>query len=156
MLISLYIEQYALDIIRCYGEPEDVVNRMLDEADGELFDVFDKPSPGPRENAVRIVVDVTNEDYLALMATMPINSPRISLRRFVHWFVDNEMFDQLGWQPSARYKQRERDRVRKTLASLSKQINDLYTLYDKIGCDGHNAPLDVISTQLNILKELKI
>ena len=119
MLISVYLEPYVVDIIRCYGEPSDVINRMLDGAFSGDYDVFDKPSAGPRtQEAYRIEVDVTNENYIELMNSFPVNSPRTSLRRFVHWFIDNEMPEQLGWEVCNEYLSKEKNRVRKLLRNI--------------------------------------
>ena len=153
MTVSIYLERYALDIIQVYGDVDEVINRMLDSANGDEFDVFDKPSIGPRIDSVRYNVNVTNEDYIQLLTTMPVNSPRISLRRFVHWFIDNEMPEQLGWKPVGKYKQKEHDRINKILNNIESEVKSLDKLYDMVGCENHTAFLHKILQQIKYLRE---
>ena len=116
MIVSVYIERYLMDVMECYGTVEEVINRMLDEADKGNFDVFDKPSAGSRtEDCVRIDVNITNESYLELLNSFPSNSPRISLRRYVHWFINNEMHHLLGWEIVNEYGKKYKDRAVQSL-----------------------------------------
>lgn len=132
MIFSVYIEKYILDIIKCYGTIDEVVNRMLDAANGETFDVFDKPSIGTRDGSVRCNINVINTDYINLARSMPPNSPRISLRRFIHWFIEEEMPLQLGWKVVRRYKQKERDKIRAIINNVEEEMAELSRLYGEL------------------------
>lgn len=152
--MSVYIERYALDVIKCFGKVDDVINRMLDAATGEEFDVFDKPSAGPRSDSVRVNVNIVNEEYIALVESMPANSPRISLRRYVHWFIDNEMPYLLGWTVANEYKHTERDKVRKILKGINADCVKLRSLYSKLSDDVKVEQVDDVLNLINLLKEV--
>jgi predicted DNA-binding protein (UPF0278 family) len=81
----------------------DVINKILDAGDQGAFDVMDKPSCESREGASRYNVNITNATYLSLLNEYSVNSPRISLRRLIYWFVENEMYIELDWPMSNEY-----------------------------------------------------
>lgn len=104
MLMSVYLHDEIYGILKCYGDLSDVVNRILDAASEGHFSVMDKPVIPNRDGAKRFDVDVTNEEYLELVKLYPPNSVKISLRRLLYWFAENEMYDFLGWEVVANYK----------------------------------------------------
>ena len=65
---------------------------------------MDKPVIPNRDGASRYTVDVTNDDYIQLVRMYPENSVRVSLRRLLYWFVENEMYDFLDWEVISDYK----------------------------------------------------
>lgn len=151
MIVSIYLERYAIDVMECYGTINDVVNRMLDAADGDTCDVFDKPSAGPRTiDSVRVDIDVTNDDYLQLMDTFPSNSPRISLRRYIHWFIDNEMPQFLGWEVVNEYRKKEKDKIKHLLSKAEASVKRAGTHLVQLG------EFECEAIMQNILKEISL
>lgn len=153
MRISIYLHQYVVDILGQYGELQDVINKILNEASVGKFSFEDKPACASRDGASRYDVDVTNKEYLELIMTYPTNSPRISLRRLVYWFVDNEIMYELGWLTKRKYVSKpEEKRVKRCNAA----IDELYKLQKAIS-NSHNYELideiRLITQRLENLKE---
>lgn len=103
MKISIYLHQYITDILAQYGTLDEVINRILQEASKGNITVEDKPPCINRSGASRYDVDINNKEYLELISMYPPNSPHISLRRLIYWFVDNEIMHDLGWQATREY-----------------------------------------------------
>lgn len=97
MIVNLYLHKPIVETLRCYGNLEEVVNRILDAGTAGLIDIMDKPACPPRDGASRYVIDITNADYIDLSINYPPNSCKLSLRRLVYWFVENEIYNELGW-----------------------------------------------------------
>jgi hypothetical protein len=102
-----------------------VINAVLDESDNGMFDVFDKPNCDSRDGASRYSVEITNENYLTLMQTYPANSSKISLRRLLYWFVENEIYNECGWTFNNILR-------RQVDSKIVKKIKDLQTAVTKI------------------------
>lgn len=125
MKLSVYLHQYIVDTLRMYGRLDDVVNTILDEADNGMFDVIDKPNCESRDGASRYMINVTNENYLALMESHPPNSSKISLRRLIYWFVNNEIYNECGWSTDNVFKRAENNKVYKKIMELKDSANKL-------------------------------
>ena len=96
MRISLYLHKDIINTLRYYGDISDVINKILELCENDVVDLFDKPAAPPRGDASRIEVNITNSYYLSLMEEFPKNSSKISLRRLLYWFVENDMFEETG------------------------------------------------------------
>ena len=97
MYFSIYLHQPIADTLRCYGNLDDVVNRILSLGDEGAIDIMNKPVPPDREGAIRFDVNVTNESYIKLLDTFSPKSSHISLRRLLYWFAENEIYNEVGW-----------------------------------------------------------
>lgn len=121
---SIYLHRPIVDILRCYGELEDVINRMLQEAAKGKFDLMDKPPCPGREGAARYDIDILEPNYLDLLSLYTPFSPKISIRRLIYWFVENEMYNELGWQQIKNFESKEdklfRTKVANALSELQK------------------------------------
>lgn len=103
--MSVYLHKEIASILKCYGANlSEAVNKVLDAASQGHFSVMDKPVIPNRDGASRYTVDVTNDDYIQLVRMYPENSVRVSLRRLLYWFVENEMYDFLDWEVISDYK----------------------------------------------------
>lgn len=97
---SLYLHRDIYDILILYcGTIENAIDMILKEYDLGNIDIEDKPQCRPRDGAGRYNVIVNNENYLQLVDVYGIKSKRISLRRLLYWFVEYEVYDELGWEP---------------------------------------------------------
>lgn len=95
---SIYLHRPIIDTLRCYGEPSDVINKILEEAAVGKFDLMNKPPCPGRDGAGRYDIDITEPNYLELLEMYSPLSPKISIRRLIYWFVENEMYNELGWK----------------------------------------------------------
>lgn len=100
---SVYLHRQIVDILRCYGTLDEVVNRILQEAANGNFDPMHKPPCPGRDGAGRYDIDVTEPSYLELLSVYGPFSSKISLRRMIYWFVENEMYEEFGWEPVNEY-----------------------------------------------------
>lgn len=148
MKVSVYLHEEMRAILCCYGTLDDVVNKILDAGTAGEFDIMDKPNIGVREGARRFDVDIKNEEYLALMRTHPHNSTKISLRRLLYWFVENEMYEILGWEPVNEYLDRNEAKKNKLITKIRQDLESLIAIID---CDNY----DKIETALKIIKDLE-
>lgn len=99
MKTSIYLHRYIYDILRQFGEINDVVNRLLDAGSTGELDIYSKPPcPKPGRECSRYEIDITNTDYLKMKSIMGANSNFISLRRLLYWFVEHEIYVDLGWR----------------------------------------------------------
>ena len=148
MKVSVYLHDEIYGILRCYGDINTVVNRILDEASAGAFDVMDKPNVPSRAGARRFDVDITNRDYLELLYTYPQNSCRISLRRLLYWFVENEMYEILDWQVTDDYRDKDFDKRNRLVKSTRQMLERLHRI-----CNGNDK--DLTEQALNLIKELE-
>ena len=119
---SIYLHRQIVDVLTCYGTLEDTINRILQEAANGEFDIMHKPPCPGREQAGRYDIEILEPNYLELLSTYSPFSSKISLRRLIYWFVDNELYEELGWEPIKEFQ----DRNLKMLQNkLSKGLNEL-------------------------------
>lgn len=128
MIFSVYLHDYVADTLKCYGTLDEVVNKILETSEQGIFDVIDMPKCEPRDGATRYNIDVTNEYYITLVNAYSINSPKISLRRILYWFVQQEMADVLGWVPSNEYKDRQKVKILKKLNAVRAELERISML----------------------------
>lgn len=122
MLISIYLHKQIAETLQCYGELSDVVNKILDASEQGAFDMLDMPKCEPRDGAARYNIDITNETYLELLDTFSVNSPRISLRRIIYWFVEQEMYEVLGWEVMNDYVDKDKEKILKKLGGIKSEL----------------------------------
>lgn len=116
MIQSIYLHKYIVDTLSLFGDLSVVVNRILQEgADGKI-DILDRPPCMNRDGAGRYNITITQPEYLELLQCYSVNSPKISIRRIIYWFVDFAIYEQLGWRPTRRYED-------KSLQTLCRHID---------------------------------
>ena len=131
MVLSQYFHDYIVETLEMYGELSDVINKILDASDEGHFDIIDKPACESREGCNRYNIRIRNENYLTLLKRRGVKSKSISLRRLVYWFVDNEMYEQLGWQPIKDYISKDDQKINKTIDDILGKLNKLEYLTGK-------------------------
>lgn len=128
MKVSVYLHEEIYSILRCYGDIDVVVNKVLDEASKGSFDVMDKPTVPSRDGARRFDVDIRNRDYLELLQAYPPNSARISLRRLLYWFVENEMYEMLDWELVDTYRDKNYGKRMDLIKNIRQNLEKLCTI----------------------------
>lgn len=128
MKLSIYLHKDRVEILRTYGNLSDVVNKILDASDEGYFDVENKPECEPREGASRYDIEVTNENYLAMLKVYGIKSKTISLRRLIYWFVDNEIYSDIGWECVNDYVDEKSTKINNCLMKINSLLDKLSLL----------------------------
>lgn len=150
MIYSIYLHKEIAETLMCYGTLSDVVNKILNLAEEGAYDIVDLPSCRSREGATRYNIDVKSEYYNTLVTTFPVNSARISLRRILYWFVEQEMYDQLEWVPNSFYESSDKKRILKKLNTVKSDLNKIRRLlYVE-----ENSYLATILTHIENLEEI--
>lgn len=99
MLMHLHLHREIVATLEQFGSLSEVTNRILQlAADGE-YDIHDKPACPPRKGCTYCAIEVTEPTYLAEYNSRGPLDRSISLRRLLYWFVDNEIYNELSWQP---------------------------------------------------------
>ena len=150
MIFSVYLHAPIAETLKCYGDLSEVTNKILSCAEQGIFDVVDMPHAPDRSGASRYDIDVTSEFYISLVESFPPNSPRISLRRLLYWFVEQEMYDVLEWVPTFPYISKEKNKILKKIGGIE---SDLHKLLLKLNEEEKQYCRNTI-LQLNELKEV--
>ena len=131
IVLSVYLHEYVVNTLKMYGELDDVVNNVLDESDAGNFDITDKPECQSRDGAGRYNITITNENYIKLLTAYGVKNKRISLRRLLYWFVDNEIYCDLGWECIRDYDYNTKKRINKLITNVICDISKLEILTNK-------------------------
>lgn len=125
MLQSVYLDREIVDVLKCFGTLEEVVNRILEAGEQGFIDLANKPNPGTRNGSSRFTIDVKNDYYLNEMYEYGVHSPKYSLRRILYWFVEEEIYNELGWKASEKYINTYREKFIKKLNLVKSEIKRL-------------------------------
>ena len=98
MTINIHLHKEIADSLRCFGDLSTVVNRILQAGADGLIDIMDKDACPDKEGCEHCRIEITEPNYLELYAIYGPKNRRISLRRLLYWFVENEIYEELGWQ----------------------------------------------------------
>lgn len=149
MYIDLYLPTETWKMINYFGDYNIVINYILKLSSvSGLFDVTDKP-PAPPIDKVKYShkrVEITDETFLELMTTYREKSSKISLRRLIVWFFDNEMtryfYDADGNLPKSftpkDYLSSENLRIQKIHKILDNLYKNLKMLHKFVANDNEN------------------
>lgn len=148
MKVSVYLHDEVLALLKCFGDLDTVINDILEAGSKGEFEIMDKPAAPDRDGARRIDVNVVNKDYIHLMRQFGPQSRRVSLRRLLYWFVENEVYELLGWVPEADYVTDQDKKIIKQLEKLRMIAKDVL---DRSGYKYQEG----LSKILGILEELK-
>lgn len=150
MIENLYIHPSAADVLYCFGEIGDVVNRIIDELYARNVDIESCcREPAPDQSGCRhYKVDIKNADYEALRAAYPAKSSKVSLRRLVNWFVVNEMYFEWGWEPTREYTSNEVQISNRRINDIISRLNSLKLLLNI----RHHDTIDDMIRKLSLFK----
>ena len=146
---SIYLHREIVDTLRCFGELDEVINKILLEAASGKFDLMDKPPCPDRSGAGRYEVDIVEPNYLDLLNIYTPFSPKISIRRLIYWFVENEIYTSLGWEQIKNFESRNARLFKNKIANALSEMQS-----SKRYCPtGAKSYVDIICKDINILQE---
>lgn len=122
MILSVYLSKDIHDILSCYGHLDDVVNRILKAGSEGLIDIMNKPSAPEKKRGSNYEIHIEEPDYIQLLETYGVKSSKISLRRLLYWFVENEIYEELGWEISDSYSNHRNTKEYKTIIELKQAL----------------------------------
>ena len=125
MVLSIYLHKDRVDILKTFGDLNNVINRILDACDEGYIELENKPECEPRDGASRYNVIITNENYIELLGFYGVKNKNISLRRLIYWFVDNEMYNELDWEPINDYIDSDTVKINKLVQNTISNIDKL-------------------------------
>lgn len=124
--MSIYLHEEVIEILKCFGNLNDVVNRALEESvnTGKVFE-YQIPAAPDRSGAKRLNLyledDIVNE----------LNLSRLKVRSILYWFIDNEIYGELGWEVSREYGADRKERADRLFKSILADLRKLSTLTSK-------------------------
>ena len=148
MTVSVYLSTEMHQILLCYGSLDDVVNRILDAGTQGLIDIMQKPSAPEKRGGTYYPVNIRNQDYIALMETYGPKSSRISLRRLLYWFVDNEVYEELGWEVGEEYVDKRSNQKHQAIIELKQALFKARTTIPE-----HRDEIDEFRNLINEIEE---
>lgn len=147
MIINLLIDDGTADLIRYYGSIPQVVNRILQHGAVGEIPLMDLPSVKlPDHNVKQYKVNVTDANYLQLCEIYGTKSARISLRRIVYWFMENEKYIEFNWEADSYFDKSKNQELIELVGEIESK---LYRLYKLTGNDPHAR---IIKNELNAIK----
>lgn len=119
--LSLYLHQDIIDVLLCFGEVNDVINRILEEFVNKNF-LFDNliPKARDRNGARRINVFIKLDTLSQLLG--------VGVRSIVYWFVENEVYSDLNWEAVSQYRDNTRLKCMKQFDKVLAELNKLNTM----------------------------
>lgn len=122
MTMSVYLSNEVRDILSCYGTLDEVVDKILIAGSQGIIDIMEKPSAPEKRGGSNYQINIQEPDYIELVETYGAKSSKISLRRLLYWFVENEMYDQLGWEPREDFAEERHSRKYDAIVKLKQAL----------------------------------
>lgn len=148
MIVSVYLSSELHQILCCYGSLDDVVNKILDAGTQGLIDIMQKPSAPEKRGGAYYHINVRNQDYVTLMETYGPKSSRISLRRLLYWFVENEVYEELGWEANEEYVDKRENQKHQAIIELKQALFKARTIIPE-----HRGEIDEFRNLINEIEE---
>lgn len=83
------------DVLQQFGGLSKVANAMADLVYAGLVDVREMPrSPEANADCIGCSVTMTSPGYEALVEEYGVSSPKVSIRRWLYYFVENELYSE--------------------------------------------------------------
>ena len=98
MLISVYLHNEYYQVLKAFGNIDEVVNKILDYCYNNEIDITTIANAPSRDGARRVTIGVTHQLYLDDYSTCSPNSTKYSLRKIIYWFIDNAIYEELEWK----------------------------------------------------------
>lgn len=101
---KIYLHNYILKIFSKYGGADNCINKIIDEAMSGKFDYEDSEPAPERSDGKYVYVNIVNQDFIQLINMYGVKSKRVSLRRMIYKYIDEELYEY--WKPEKSEEER--------------------------------------------------
>ena len=124
--ISVYLHKETIAVLKCFGELNHVVNKLLSEClnTGKVFETI-IPSAPDRRDARRIILYIDDNIFDEL------NASKLKIRSVIYWFIENEVYNEFEWVVIHEYGEELREREHKLVLKILSDLNRLSTLSER-------------------------
>lgn len=98
--IDIRLHEDYYNVLHMFGDLDTVVRRILDEGARGNIELTDKPQAPPKQGTHKYIVTIDSPYYDELVGIYGVSSSKVSIRRLLYWFVDEEVYNELGWNAS--------------------------------------------------------
>lgn len=99
MEVKVSLPKDVLEVMKQFGTPSEVADRILVAGEEWYFDMENCPAYESNCRNVRVSLTITNQYYEELVLMRGEHSNKVSLRRIISYFIYNELYNELGWEP---------------------------------------------------------
>lgn len=120
---SIYLHQEVIDTLECFGNNiSEVVNKLFEDCinTGILYDNDIPPAPD-REGARRVEIFL-NYDVICQLSG-------IRVRPVIYWFIENEIYSELGWEMRGDYGVSQKLKLKKQFDRAISELRKLDEMY---------------------------
>lgn len=139
MKLTVYLADEIVDVLNCYGDLNQVVNKMLEAGANGLIDIMDKPKVPERKGGHYYQIDIQEPNYLSLLESFGTKSSKISLRRLIYWFIENEIYSELDWEVTDEFVESKVSKnydflmdLKRDVFKLSKHLPEYFEEFEQI------------------------
>ena len=126
MVKTIYLHEYVIQILETFGKIDEVINKIVDIAMSGQLDIESAPVAPPQKDCTQCFIDIKNIEYLRLLDIRGHRNNRLSLRRLIYQFVDEEIYNTLGWATENYVPDSSTSKFR---TQLARSIDNLIKLY---------------------------
>lgn len=126
--LDIRLHKEYVDVLTQFGTLSYTTNCILSACEIGAIDLFDKPVAPPKDGTQKHIITIDNLWYEQLLDDFGPKNMHISLRRLLYWFVDNEVYNDIGLQIDATKRTVLDTRFAKEKANCIQQLKKLQNL----------------------------
>lgn len=126
--IDIRLHKEYCDVLMQFGTLSYTANCILHACEIGAIDLFDKPVAPPKDGTQKCIITIDNEWYERLLDDFGPRNTHISLRRLLYWFVDNEVYNDIGLRVDTTKLTKLNTRFEREKANCIQQLKKLQTL----------------------------
>lgn len=149
--VNVYLHDVVYNTLTLFGDIDNVVNRILDAFSEGKIDITNKPQCPEKRNGSQYCITINNQDYINLLNTIG-RSNTISLRRLLYWFVDQEIYNELGWEVINNVKDKQQLKT-KVIKYINNSIDSLCSAKVLVNKQTEEKLQKIIDDLFDIMKE---
>lgn len=126
--LDIRLHKEYVDVLTQFGTLSYTTNCILNACEIGAIDLFDKPVAPPKDGTQKHIITIDNLWYEQLLDDYGPKNMHISLRRLLYWFVDNEIYNDIGLQIDATKRTVLDTRFAREKATCIQQLKKLQNL----------------------------